>query len=147
MTLFGAGHETTATTLTWAWYLLCQHPDLYHRMQHEVDTVLQGRAPRYEDLPQLSYCLQVFKETLHLYPPIYIRARQALNDVTVDVCLVRKGQAVAVIPYALHRRPDYFPDPETFDPDYRPRGGLAVVVKRRELRLQEARESGRMKHD
>jgi cytochrome P450 len=117
VTLFGAGHETTATALTWAWYLLCQHPDIYYRLQHEVDTVLQGRSPRYEDLSQLPYCLQVFKETLRLYPPIYAISRQALKDITIDGYPVRKGQAAAIIPYALHRRPDYFPDPEKFDPD------------------------------
>jgi cytochrome P450 len=116
VTLFGAGHETTATALTWAWYLLCQHPDLYQKVQCEVDTVLQGRAPCYEDLPRLPYCLQVFKETLRLYPPVYAISRQALKDITIDGYLVRKGQAAAIIPYALHRRPDYFPDPEKFDP-------------------------------
>jgi cytochrome P450 len=117
VTLFGAGHETTATALTWAWYLLCQHPHIYHKVQREVDTVLQGRTPRYEDLPHLPYCLQVFKETLRLYPPAYAISRQALKDVTIDGYLVRKWVTVAIAPYALHRRPDYFPDPETFDPD------------------------------
>jgi cytochrome P450 len=117
VTLFGAGHETTATALAWTWYLLCQHPDIYHKVQHEVDTVLQGRTPRYDDLPQLPYCSQVFKEALRLYPPIYIIGRQALKDVTIDGYLVRKGETVAIVPYALHRRPDYFPDPEMFDPE------------------------------
>ena len=117
VTLFGAGHETTATALAWTWYLLCRHPDIYHKMQREVDTVLEGRTPRYEDLPRLPYCLQVFKETLRLYPPIYAIARQALKEITIDGYPVRKGQTVAIVPYALHRRPDYFPDPERFDPD------------------------------
>jgi len=117
VTLFGGGHETTATALTWAWYLLCQHPHIYQKVQHEVDTVLQGRTPRYEDLPHLPYCLQVFKEALRLYPPAYILSRQALKDVTIDGYLVRKGETVAIVPYALHRRPDYFSDPETFDPE------------------------------
>lgn len=117
VTLFGAGHETTATALAWAWHLLCRHPDIYQRVQYEVDTVLKGRTPVYADLPKLPYCLQVFKETLRLYPPAYVVSRQALKDVTIDGYLVRKTQAVAIVPYALHRRPDYFPDPETFDPD------------------------------
>jgi cytochrome P450 len=117
VTLFGAGHETTATALTWAWYLLCQHPHIYQRVQHEVDTVLQGRTPRYEDLPHSPYCLQVFKEALRLYPPAYAISRQALKDVMIDGYLVRKWETVAIVPYALHRRPDYFPDPERFDPD------------------------------
>lgn len=66
---------------------------------------------------KLPYCLQVFKETLRLYPPAYAISRQALKDITIDGYLVRKGQSVAILPYALHRRPDYFPDPERFDPD------------------------------
>lgn len=66
LTLFGAGHETTATALTWSWYLLCQHPENYQRVQQEVDEVLQGRTPEYADLAHLPYCLQVFKEALRI---------------------------------------------------------------------------------
>ena len=60
LTLFGAGHETTAAALTWSWYLLCQHPALYEKVQQEVDSVLQGHTPTYADLANLPYCLQVF---------------------------------------------------------------------------------------
>ncbi len=117
LTLFGAGHETTATALTWAWYLLTSHPDAYQKVQQEVDTVLQGRSPTYADLAQLPYTLQVFKETLRLYPPAYAFSRVALHDVDLNGYVVRKGRSVAGAPYALHRRPDYFPDPEKFDPE------------------------------
>ncbi len=116
-TLFVAGHETTATALTWCWYLLCQHPAIYQRVQQEVDSVLQGRTPTVADLAQLPYCLQVLKESLRLYPPAYFMARQALRDLEIDGYPVAKEQFVLLAPYTLHRRTEYFPDPETFDPE------------------------------
>jgi cytochrome P450 len=118
MTLFGAGQGTTiATALTWAWYLLSQHPQIYAHMQQEVDQVLQGRTPTYEDLACLPYCLQIYKETLRLYPPVYATARRALRNVEIDEYLISKGQTVLISPYLLHRRADLFPDPELFDPE------------------------------
>lgn len=117
VTLFGAGHETTATALTWAWYLLANHPDVYSKLQQEVDSVLQGRSPTYADLAHLPYTLQVFKETLRLYPPAYALSRVALHDIELDGYLVRKNETVVLCPYTMHRRPDFFPDPERFDPE------------------------------
>lgn len=116
LTLFGAGHETTATALSWAWYLLCQHPEAYQKVQQEVDCVLDGRAPTYDDLAHLPYCLQVFKEALRLYPPAPA-VREALHDIEVDGYLVPKGYTIYILPYILHRKAEYFPDPETFDPE------------------------------
>ncbi|HLZ60139.1 MAG TPA: cytochrome P450 [Ktedonosporobacter sp.] len=117
ITLFGAGHETTATALTWAWYLLAQHPESYHKVQQEVDSVLQGRSPVYDDLANLPYCLQVFKEAMRLYPPAYAISRVALHDMEIGGYQVKKDQSVIVLPYLLHRKPEYFPDPEKFDPE------------------------------
>ena len=117
LTLFGAGHETTAAALTWAWYLLCQHPDVYQRVQQEVDSVLQGRTPTAADLPNLPYCLQVFKETMRLYPPGYIIARAALHDLEIDGYHIPKGTSIIISPYAMHRKAEYFPEPECFDPE------------------------------
>jgi cytochrome P450 len=117
LTLFGAGHETTATALTWAWYLLCQHPDIYEKVQQEVDSVLQGRTPTYADLTRLPYCLQVFKESMRLYPPAYGFSRRALKDVEIDGYLVPTNWIVLIAPYTLHRREEFFPQPETFDPE------------------------------
>jgi len=117
ITLFGAGHETTAAALTWAWYLLCQHAALYEKVQQEVDSVLQGRTPTYADLANLPYCLQVFKETMRLYPPATGVIREALHDVEIDGYRVPKGANVVVPIYTLHRNPHYFPEPETFDPE------------------------------
>ena len=117
LTLFGAGHETTATALSWTWYLLCQHPESYQKIQQEVDSVLQGRTPTYDDLARLPYCLQVFKEAMRLYPPAYMTSRRALCDVEIDGYRVPKGWVVLLAPYTLHRRGDYFPEPEKFDPE------------------------------
>jgi len=112
LTLFGAGHETTATALSWTWYLLCQHPEMYQKVQEEVDSVLQGRTPMYDDLSRLPYCLQVFKEAMRLYPPIYLTSRGALRDVKIDGYHIPKGRVVLLAPYTLHRREEYFPEPE-----------------------------------
>ena len=117
LTLFLAGHETTATALSWTWYLLCQHQESYRQVQQEVDRVLQGRTPTSADLARLPYCLQVFKEAMRLYPPVYAFARQALREVEIDGYRVPKGYVVLLAPYTLHRREDAFPEPETFDPE------------------------------
>lgn len=115
--LFGAGYETTATALSWVWILLCQHPEIYQRVQQEVDSVLQGRTPSYTDLEHLPYCLQVLKEALRLYPPAYVFCRRALRDVEIDGYRVPKGCMVLLSSYTLHRRAEYFPEPEMFDPE------------------------------
>jgi cytochrome P450 len=117
LTFFGAGHETTATALTWAWYLLASHEEIYARVQAEVDEQLRGRSPTYADLARLPYSLQVLKETMRLYPPAYALSRVARHDVQVEGYPVQKGTTVFMSPYALHRRAEYFPDPERFDPE------------------------------
>jgi cytochrome P450 len=115
--LFVAGHETTANALTWCWYLLSQHPEIYARMQAEGDSVLAGRVPTLADLPNLPYTLQVFKETLRLYPPVYASTRRAISSVRLGGYHIPKGASVVISPYTLHRRAKFFPDPECFDPE------------------------------
>jgi len=117
MTLFLAGHETTANALAWTWYLLARHPEIYARVQEEADTVLAGRAPTFDDLARLPYTLQVLKEVMRLYPPAYALARQAMQDVVIGGFQVTRGAIVLLSPYLLHHDPVLFPDPETFDPD------------------------------
>ena len=117
MTLFGAGHETTAAALTWTWYLLCQHPESYQKVEQEVTSVLQGRTPTYADLARLPGCLQTFKEAMRLYPPAFALARRALRDVEIDGYRVPKGWFVLLSPYTMHRREEYFPNPEEFEPE------------------------------
>lgn len=117
MTLFLAGHETTANALAWTWYLLAQHPDIYARMEAEVERVLNGRTPTFADLPRLPYTLQVLKESMRLYPPAYVIARQAVRPVTIGNYALGAGTLCVISSYALHRRSDYFPDPERFEPE------------------------------
>jgi cytochrome P450 len=116
LTLFVAGHETTATGLAWALYLLARHPDAYARAEAEVDA-LDGRLPGYSDLPLLPYTLRVFKEALRLYPPVFFFGRRAIADVEIAGATLPKGTVVFVSPFALHRRADLWPDPDRFDPD------------------------------
>jgi cytochrome P450 len=117
MSILLAGHETTANALTWAWYLLIQHPEWYERLCTEAETVLGGRAPGVEDLPQLKLAQQIFKETLRLYPPASLLNREVIKPIAVDGHTLTPGMTIFVSLYVLHRRPDSFPDPDTFDPD------------------------------
>jgi cytochrome P450 len=117
MTIFLAGHETTANALAWTWYLLTQHPAIYQRLCDEVDQVLGGRTPTFSDLPNLPYALQVFKEAIRLYPPAHVFGRYAICDVTVCDYRMPANSWVIISPYAMHRRADIFPDPERFNPD------------------------------
>lgn len=117
LTIFFAGHETMSSALSWALYLLAHHPAYRNRLQQEVDAVLAGRSPTSADLPRLPYTMQVFKETLRLYPSGAVLLRVALRDTDIAGYHVRKGTLVLVSEYVLHRRPDSFPDPERFDPE------------------------------
>ena len=117
VTLFIAGHETTATALTWTWYLLTQYPEVYAKLRAELDQVLAGRAPTFADLNELPYTLQVFKEAMRIYPPAWVILRQAKQPVDLGQYRLPAGMRVAVSPYTLHRRVDYFPVPERFDPE------------------------------
>jgi cytochrome P450 len=115
LTLFIAGHETTATGLAWSLYLLCKHPDIYAKVQAEVDAA--GQNLGIESLAKLPLTLRVFKEALRLYPPVYIFGRQALRATEVQGLAVEAHTVVLVSPYALHRNPNVWPDPLQFDPD------------------------------
>jgi cytochrome P450 len=117
MTLFLAGHETTAVALTWTWVLLDQDPGVRQRLENEVDEVLQGRPPDVKDLPNLPYVKQVIEEAMRLYPPAWTIGRQAVEAVDIGPYHLDPGSIVLVSPYAVHRQPEYFPEAETFDPD------------------------------
>jgi cytochrome P450 len=117
MTFLIAGHETTASTLTWAWYLLAHHPEAFARLRGESDDVLAGRLPTFADLQHLPYSQQVLKETLRLYSPGQAVTREVIQSLDLDGYQLPVGAIIIVAPYLLHRRADLFPDPERFDPD------------------------------
>ncbi len=117
VTLLIAGHETMATALSWTWYLLMQHPEIYAHMCEEVQHNLAGRTPTLADLPSLPYTLQILKESMRLYPPAWVLLRQATQSVELGKHRLPPGMRVAISPYVLHRRCDYFPDPERFRPE------------------------------
>lgn len=114
--LFSAGHESIAAALTWSWYLLCLHPEIYTRLHQEVDGVLQGRMPTYMDLARLPFCLQVLKESMRLYPPAFAVGRKPLQDREIGGYQVSKNSLILISPFTMHRRPDFYPEPERFDP-------------------------------
>jgi cytochrome P450 len=117
LTLFLAGHETTADALTWAWYLLSQNPQAEAAFHAELDQVLGGRLPAFDDLPQLRYTERVFAETLRLYPPAWGIGRRALEEYQVGGFLIPARSVVLTSPYAVHRDPRWFPDPLAFRPE------------------------------
>jgi cytochrome P450 len=117
MTLFFAGHETTANLMSWTWLLLAESPETRQRLLVEIDEVLHGAAPSCTALESLPLTLRILKESMRLYPPVYGIGRVAERDVTIGGVRVPQGTTVAVNIYGMHRRPDLFPDPEVFDLD------------------------------
>jgi cytochrome P450 len=117
MTLFLAGHETTANALTWSWYLLSQHPSVEAKLHDELHRVLHGRSPSAADLPRLPYAEMVIRESLRMYPPAPGFAREPIEPVMIGGYDVPKGSMVVVNSYALQRDARFFDDPERFDPE------------------------------
>jgi cytochrome P450 len=117
MTIFLAGHETTANALSWTWYLLGSAPDLERRLHEEVDRVLGGRVPVLADLPRLTFVEQVITESMRLYPPAWIIGRRAIEDYPVDRYVIPARSVVVVSPYLVHRDARFFAEPERFNPD------------------------------
>ena len=118
VTLFLAGHETTAISLAWTFHLLAQNPAAEAKLHAEVDAVLgEHAAPTFEDLERLPYARMVAEEALRLYPPAYVFSRRAAGDDQLGPWRMPKGAHIVISPYALHRRPDYWPEPEAFKPE------------------------------
>jgi cytochrome P450 len=117
LTLFIAGHETTATALTWAWYLLATHPGAEAKLHAELDTVLAGRAPTFDDLPNLTYASHFFSETLRLYPPAWAIGRMAVEELELDGYRIPRKSIILLSPYTMHRDPRWWPDPDQFRPE------------------------------
>lgn len=117
VTLFLAGHETTANALNWTFYLLAQHPDIEARLHDELDGVLGGQVPTMDDLPRLPYTEMVVKESMRIYPPAWVTGRQAIADTRVGGYEMPKGSVVNLLFYHVHHDPRWWPEPERFMPE------------------------------
>lgn len=117
VTLFLAGHETTAVSLVWAWYLLALHPIVAAKLRAELDGVLGARAPAVDDLPELVYLDQVLKEVMRLYPSTYNIGRIAKSDCNVGGYSLKAGRNIIMCQWAVHRSSRYYDSPEEFCPE------------------------------
>jgi len=117
ITLFLAGHETTASTLSWTWWLLAQNPAVEAKLHAELDSVLGGRPPSFDDLQKLAYTGHVITESLRLYPAAWGMARLVVEDHEVAGYPVTKGMGVAMAQWVVHRDPRWYDAPEKFQPE------------------------------
>jgi len=117
LTLFLAGHETTANALAWAWWLLSQHPDVEDRLHAEIDESLAGRSPGVEDLPRLPYTEMVLSESIRLRPPAWAIGRRAIREVRIGEVTIPAGSIVVVSPWLLHHDARWWPEPQAFRPE------------------------------
>ncbi len=117
VTIFMAGHETTAQALTWTWYLLSLHPSVEARLDEELRAVLSGRTPQYEDIAQLRYTRMVIEESMRLYPPAHTMAREPIAADEVLGQRIPAGSIVLIAPWLLHRKASLWREPHRFDPD------------------------------
>ncbi|MEZ4591452.1 MAG: cytochrome P450 [Chloroflexota bacterium] len=116
MTIMLAGHETTAVSLAWTFYLLSEHPNVLAELEAEVDGVLNGRLPTIDDVPSLVYTTMVLEESMRLYPPAYAIARWGHDEDEVGGYYLPKDAVVTLSPYVTHRHPDFWDQPDRFDP-------------------------------
>ncbi|GLV55527.1 cytochrome P450 [Dictyobacter sp. S3.2.2.5] len=117
MTLFLAGHETTANALAWTWYLLSQYPEVEETLQRELDTVLAGRTPTPDDISNLPYLEKVFTEAMRLYPPAWVTARRSLDIYQVGTFTLPANSLLITSQYVVHHDARWYPDPQRFDPE------------------------------
>ena len=117
LTLFLAGHETTASTLSWTWMLLAQNPRVEQKLHAELASVLSGRTPTLDDLPRLPYTSHVITESMRLYPPVWAMARLAIEDHELAGYPVPKNTGIAAVSWVVHRDPRWYENPEQFLPE------------------------------
>jgi cytochrome P450 len=117
ITIFLAGHETTAMAMTWTWFLLSQHPVEEARLHGELDSVLRGNPPTHEDLNKLTYTRMVVEESMRIYPPVHTMARAAIGEDTLVGRRIPKGSTVMIAPWLLHRHVKLWENPARFDPE------------------------------
>ena len=112
-----AGHETTSTALTWTWFLLGSHPSIRQRVRQEVGRVLGDRLPTFDDVPRLIATRSVIEESMRLYPPVWAVAREAAREDEIGGYRIPARSIVFLSPFVTHRHPDFWEQPERFDPD------------------------------
>ncbi len=112
-----AGHETTANTLTWTFYLLAEHPPIERKLHAELAEVLGGRVPTVQDLPSLRYTRMVIEEALRLYPPAWSLWREAIGDDEVGGYRIPARSSITLMPYVMHRDPRFWENPAQFEPE------------------------------
>lgn len=117
LTIFVAGHETTAVALTWIWYLLSQNPECEARLHEEIDEVLGGRLPNFDDVPRLRYAEKIMAESMRLYPPAWAVSRLTKSGYDLAAWHLPRGAVCLMSPWVTHRDARFFPDPERFDPE------------------------------
>jgi cytochrome P450 len=117
MTIFLAGHETTANALTWTWYLLSQSPEVERRLHAEIDSVLNGLLPTVADIERLPYTTRVITESMRLYPPAWLVGRRAINEYSIGRYHVPARSIIVMSQWIVHRDARQYLDPERFDPD------------------------------
>ena len=116
-TIILAGHETSAMGLTWTLYLLATHPEIADRLSEHLEANLHGAPARTEDLARLPYLKQVVQEAMRIYPPIWAYARRTEHETELGEFVLPAQASIVICTYALHRHPEFWPDPERFDPD------------------------------
>lgn len=117
VTLYLAGHDTTSHALSWTFYLLSQNPEAQRKLDEELQRVLGGRLPRYEDLPALVYTEQVIKEAMRIYPPVMAIPRRVLREVTIGGYAMPAGSEAVIWVYRAHHDPRFYPEPSRFMPE------------------------------
>jgi cytochrome P450 len=117
MTLLVAGHETTANTLSWTWYLLAQNREVEERLEAEIDAVMAGCVPELSEFSRLAYTDKVIQEAMRLYPSAWSISRRALGDDEIGGYFIPANSIVAMSPYTMHRHPAFWDEPERFDPE------------------------------
>jgi cytochrome P450 len=117
ITIFLAGYETVANALAWTWYLLSENPECERRFHNEIDAVLQGRLPAFDDVPRLRYTERVMAESMRLYPPAWAMGRYARNDFQLGEYSLPAKTTILISQFVTHRDQRYFPDPQRFDPE------------------------------
>jgi cytochrome P450 len=118
MTIFIAGHETTANALTWTFYLLSQNPNIEKKLLDELGSVINSnKTPTVDDMPKLKFTEKVLRESMRLYPPVWTIGRSVNNEYTLGKYTIPAGSTILMSQYVMHHDPRYYNEPDRFDPE------------------------------